>query len=67
MKGFTAVMFWGGAVLLGTLLPLVAGWYATRIAASRVPAERLATVLAVLVLVGGALLRISMVQAGQVQ
>ncbi len=66
MKGFTAVMFWGGAVLLGTLLPLVAGWYVTRTAESRIPAERLATVLAVLVLVGGALLRISMVHAGQV-
>jgi formate-dependent nitrite reductase membrane component NrfD len=67
MKGFNALMFWGGAVLLGTLLPLAAGWYATRTAASGVPAERLATILAVLVLVGGALLRISMVHAGQVQ
>lgn len=67
MKGFTAVMFWGGAVLLGTLLPLAAGWYAPRTAADRAPVERLATVIAVLVLVGGALLRISMVQAGQVQ
>ena len=67
MTGITAVMFWGGAVLLGTLLPLAAGWYATRTAAIPVPAERMATVLAVLVLVGGALLRISMVQAGQVQ
>jgi formate-dependent nitrite reductase membrane component NrfD len=67
MKGFTAVMFWGGAVLLGILLPLLAGWYATRSAADRVPAERLAAIMAVLVLVGGALLRISMVHAGQVQ
>jgi len=67
MRGFTAVMFWGGAVLLGTVLPLVAGWYVTRTAESRIPAERLAAVLAVLVLVGGALLRISMVHAGQVQ
>ncbi|MGZ8473283.1 MAG: NrfD/PsrC family molybdoenzyme membrane anchor subunit, partial [Candidatus Deferrimicrobiaceae bacterium] len=67
MKGVTAVMFWGGAVLLGTLVPLAAGWYATRTAAGRMPAERLATAMAVLVLVGGALLRISLVHAGQVQ
>jgi len=61
------VMFWGGAVLLGIVLPLAAGWYATRTAGSPIPAERLATVLAVLVLVGSVLLRISMVHAGQVQ
>ena len=67
MKGYTAVMFWGGAVVLGTLLPLVAGWYASRTVASPVSVERIGTVLAVLVLVGGALLRISMVHAGQVQ
>jgi formate-dependent nitrite reductase membrane component NrfD len=67
MKGYTAVMFWGGAVVLGTLLPLVAGWYASRAVASPVSVERFGTVLAVLVLVGGALLRISMVHAGQVQ
>jgi formate-dependent nitrite reductase membrane component NrfD len=60
-------MFWGGAVLLGTLLPLAAGWYATRNAGGPVPAERLATVMAVLVLFGGALLRVSLIQAGQVQ
>jgi formate-dependent nitrite reductase membrane component NrfD len=54
-------------VVLGTLLPLVAGWYASRAVASPVSVERFGTVLAVLVLVGGALLRISMVHAGQVQ
>jgi formate-dependent nitrite reductase membrane component NrfD len=30
LRGSSAVMFWGGAVLLGTLLPLGAGWYASR-------------------------------------
>ena len=60
-------MFWGGAVVLGTLLPLAAGWYASRTVASPVSVERIGTILAVLVLVGGALLRISMVHAGQVQ
>ena len=60
-------MFWGGAVLLGTLFPLAAGWYATRAVEGRMSPERLATVMAVLVLVGGALLRISLLQAGQVQ
>ena len=67
MKGYTAAMFWGGAVLLGTLLPLLVGWYTNRTAGDRIPAERLAAIIAVLVLVGGALLRISMIQAGQVQ
>lgn len=66
MKGWNAVMFWGGALLLGTLLPLLSGWYAPRNAEGRVPRERLATVMAFLVLMGGALLRISLLQAGQV-
>jgi formate-dependent nitrite reductase membrane component NrfD len=67
LRGLNAVMFWGGAVLLGTLFPLVAGWYANSVVGGRVPPERLSTVMAVLVLVGGALLRVSLIQAGQVQ
>ena len=67
LRGLNAVMFWGGAVVLGTLFPLAAGWYGTRAVEGRIPPERLATVMAVLVLVGGALLRISLLQAGQVQ
>jgi formate-dependent nitrite reductase membrane component NrfD len=67
LRGLNAVMFWGGAVLLGTLFPLAAGWYANSAVGGRMPPERLATVMAVLVLVGGALLRISLLQAGQVQ
>lgn len=66
LRGPSAVMFWGGAVLLGTLVPLAASWYSARTAGGGVTPERWATVLAVLVLVGGALLRISLVQAGQV-
>ncbi|NJD63206.1 MAG: polysulfide reductase [Deltaproteobacteria bacterium] len=67
LRGSSAVMFWGGAVLLGTLVPLAAGWYLPRAAEGAALPERWATVLAVLVLVGGALLRISLVHAGQVQ
>jgi formate-dependent nitrite reductase membrane component NrfD len=67
LRGLNAVMFWGGAVVLGTLFPLAAGWYATRAVEGRIPPERLATVMAILVLFGGALLRISLLQAGQVQ
>ena len=67
LRGLNAVMFWGGAVLLGTLFPLAAGWYVNSAVGGRMPPERLATVMAVLVLVGGALLRISLLQAGQVQ
>jgi len=67
MRGFIGVMFWGGTVLLGILIPLAAGWYIPRAAGGRMPLAGLATVMALLVLLGGALLRISLVQAGQVQ
>jgi formate-dependent nitrite reductase membrane component NrfD len=60
-------MFWGGTVLLGILIPLAAGWYIPRSAERRTSLANLATVMAILVLIGGALLRISLVQAGQVQ
>jgi formate-dependent nitrite reductase membrane component NrfD len=61
-----AVMFWGGAVLLGTLLPLAAAWYLPRSVEVRAEPERWTAIMSVLVLIGGALLRISLVQAGQV-
>jgi formate-dependent nitrite reductase membrane component NrfD len=67
MRGTIAVMFWGGTVLLGILIPLAAGWYMPRAAGGRVSHSKLAIVMAILVLLGGALLRISLVQAGQVQ
>lgn len=66
-RGGNAVMFWGGAVILGTLAPLAAAWYIPRAAEGKVDPERWATIMAVLVLIGGAFLRISLVQAGQVQ
>jgi formate-dependent nitrite reductase membrane component NrfD len=59
-----AVMFWGGAIFLGTLVPLAANWYAHR-AGRHVRSERAAVLMACLVLFGGLLLRISLVQAGQ--
>lgn len=67
MRGTIAVMFWGGTVLLGILIPLAAGWYIPRAAGRRTSLANLATVMAILVLLGGALLRISLLQAGQVQ
>ncbi|HZW37159.1 MAG: NrfD/PsrC family molybdoenzyme membrane anchor subunit [Deltaproteobacteria bacterium] len=67
VRGMNALMFWGGAVLLGTLVPLAAAWYLPRIAEGRADPERWAAIMSVFVLVGGALLRISLVQAGQVQ
>jgi len=59
LSGSYAVMFWGGAVLLGIVVPFALGWFSKNKSASMV------TLSAVLVLLGGALLRISLVQAGQ--
>jgi formate-dependent nitrite reductase membrane component NrfD len=66
LSGVYAVMFWGGTVLLGILVPLALNWYATRRAGTMAPSAGLVTLAAVLILLGGALLRISLVQAGQV-
>ncbi len=61
-SGVFAVAYWGGAVVLGILLPLAWAW-----GAAPVRAAAGARVMPVLVLVGGALLRIVLVQAGQAQ
>jgi formate-dependent nitrite reductase membrane component NrfD len=61
MSGFYGVMFWGGTVFLGILFPLGLYWYAGRPGVDR---DRVVMLTAVLVLFGGALLRISLMQAG---
>ncbi|MBI3913630.1 MAG: polysulfide reductase NrfD [Chloroflexi bacterium] len=61
VSGAYALMFWGGAVLLGVLVPLGLNWYGSR---SGMSASTLVLITAILVLLGGALLRISIVQAG---
>lgn len=61
VSGAYALMFWGGAVLLGVLIPLGLNWYAGR---ARASASTLILLAAILVLIGSALLRISVVQAG---
>ncbi len=58
-----AFLFWGGVVVLGILVPLALGWYMVRRGMS---AQGLVTLTALLVLLGGALLRITLVTAGQV-
>ncbi len=63
LSGPYALTFWGGTVVLGILIPLAVNWYARRPGAVRGDLVMLASVL---ILVGGALLRISLVQAGQV-
>jgi formate-dependent nitrite reductase membrane component NrfD len=63
LTGPYALMFWGGTVLVGILVPLALNWYTRRPDATRSGLVMLAAVLA---LFGGALLRISLVQAGQV-
>jgi formate-dependent nitrite reductase membrane component NrfD len=57
------LLFWIGTVLLGILVPLVLSWYASRRGLMGVGMVML---IAVLVLFGGALLRVSLVAAGQV-
>ncbi|MDE3092127.1 MAG: polysulfide reductase NrfD, partial [Chloroflexota bacterium] len=62
MSGSFALLFWGGTVVLGILAPLALDWYGGRGGSPRV---NLAVLTALLVLLGGALLRISLVAAGQ--
>lgn len=62
LKGPYAVMFWGGTVILGIIVPIGLHWYGRRPGA--VTAD-LVKLTAILVLIGGAFLRISLVQAGQ--
>ena len=66
LHGSSAVMFWGGAVLAGTFVPLAASWYLDRSGGGEPLPGELVVLLSLLVLAGGALLRISLVQAGQV-
>ncbi len=60
-RGPYALMFWGGTVVLGILVPLGLGWYARR------PGAGSSFVMGapILILIGGALLRICFVQAVQ--
>ncbi len=62
ISGFYALVYWGGAVALGIVLPLAWAW-----GAAPVRAAAGVRLMPVLVLFGGALLRIALVQAGQVQ
>ena len=62
LTGLYGFMFLGGTVLLGILLPLWLGWRGN---ASGAANTEMAVLPAVLVLFGGLMLRISLVQAGQ--
>ncbi len=61
LSGPYALLFWVGTVLAGILIPLGLNWLALRPGATR---NGLVTLAAVLILFGGAVLRISFVQAG---
>jgi formate-dependent nitrite reductase membrane component NrfD len=65
-SGTLAILFWGGAVVVGTLLPLAINWFGSRGDHPLSRSSALVGVMAVLVLFGGALLRIILVTAGQV-
>jgi len=62
LTGFFGFMFLGGAVLAGILVPL---WLTRRSGPSRKANEGMVMAAGLLVLFGGLLLRISLVQAGQ--
>jgi formate-dependent nitrite reductase membrane component NrfD len=64
MSGTYAFLLWGGTVVLGILLPMSLYFY-LRIQGRRMSATTV-MVMALLVLFGGVLLRIAVVQAGQV-
>lgn len=63
VSGFYGALFWGGAVGLGIIVPLALNWRSRRAGAT---GSGLVTLAAVLVLIGGALLRIVLLQAGLV-
>ena len=58
------LLFWGGTVLLGILIPFALSWYASR--GDLAGRSTVVMLAAVLILLGGALLRIMLVSAGQV-
>ncbi|MDA8422789.1 MAG: polysulfide reductase NrfD [Nitrospiraceae bacterium] len=62
LTGFYGVLFLGGTVLVGILIPLWLNWKGFKPGAA---GGSMATLVAVLVLFGGLMLRISLVQAGQ--
>lgn len=62
LGGLYGIMFWGGTVVLGILMPLGLYWYSRRSGIE----NRLVMLSSILVLIGGALLRISLLQAGQI-
>jgi protein NrfD len=63
VSGAVAPLFWVGVVALGLLVPLALNVLSSRQGQAR---SSLAVLVALLVLLGGALLRISLVVAGQV-
>ncbi len=64
LTGLYGLMFWGGTVVIGILLPLGLHWYGRR---PGVAGMSLTALTSLLVLFGGAMLRIAIVQAGQLQ
>ncbi len=65
LTGTYAALFWGGVVLLGILVPLGLNWYASRRGGMIMQSAGWVTLAGILILLGGALLRITLVQAGQ--
>lgn len=65
LTGIYALLFWGGTVLLGLLVPLVLNFLTRRSTGAPARSQHWVVLAALLVLLGGALLRISLITAGQ--
>ncbi len=63
LSGVYAILFWVGTVVLGICVPFWLNWHLHR---TRTAQSSLVMLTAILVLFGGALLRIVLIQAGQV-
>jgi formate-dependent nitrite reductase membrane component NrfD len=63
--GIYALLFWSGTVLLGLLIPLALNLFARRSTGAPARLQSWVVLASVLILLGGALLRISLITAGQ--
>ncbi len=64
-SGTYAILFWGGTILLGILVPLALNFWMRRSAGAPARLRQWVVLASLLILLGGALLRISLITAGQ--
>lgn len=64
LRGEYAILFWGGTVVLGLVVPLALNWLAMRQGKPIPRSSGIVVVASLLILLGSALLRISIVAGG---